>query len=161
MQNNNNVNIQNPTEHETWEIYLEQLYSFEPQGNKFINQSTNQEPFQNHDAEVIDQIINHVITVNEVKQAIRKLKKGKAAGEDSMVNELLKVGEFCLAEPITKLLNLIFSSGNYPSNWSGNLLIAIHKGGAKDDPDNYRGTSISCCLSKLCSTVLYLSLRGQ
>ena len=69
---------------------------------------------------------------------------------------MLKIGEFCLAEPITKPLNLIFSSGNYPSNWFRNLLVVIHKGGAKDDPDNYRGISISSCLSKLCSTVLYL-----
>ena len=123
------------------------MYSCEPQSNKFLHQSTNQEPFQNHDAEAIDQIINCVITVNEVKQAIKKLKKGKAAGEDSIVNEVLKIGEFCLAEPITKLLNLIFSSGNYPSNWSRNLLVVIHEGGAKDDPDNYRGISISSCLS--------------
>ena len=57
--------------------YLKQLYSIEPQGNKFIHQSTNQEPFQNHDAEAIDQIIDCVITVNEVKQAIRKLKRVK------------------------------------------------------------------------------------
>ena len=117
LQNDNNVNIQNPIEYETWEKYLKQLYGSEPQGNKFIHQSTNQEPFQNHDAEAIDQIINRVVTVIEVKQAIRKLNKGKTAGEDSIINEVLKVGEFCLAEPITKLLNLIFSTGNYPSNW--------------------------------------------
>ena len=134
------------------------MYSSEPQGNKFIHQSTDQEPFQNHDAEAIDQIINRVITVSEVKQAIRTLKKGKAAGEDSIINEVLKIGEFSLAEPITKLLNLIFSSGNYPSNLSRNLIVAIHKGGAKDDPDNYKGISISSCLSKLCSTVLYLRI---
>ena len=152
LQNDNNVNIQNPIEYETWEKYLKQLYSSEPQGNKFMHQSTNQEPFQNHDAEAIDQIINRVITVNEVKQAIRTLKKGKAAGEDSIINEVLKIGEFCLTEPITKLLILILSSGNYPSNWSRNLFVVIHKDGAKDDPDNYRGISISSCLSKLCST---------
>ena len=115
------------------------MYCSELQGNKFIHQFNNQEPFQNHDAEAIDQIINCVITVNEVKQAIRKLKKGKAAGEDSIINEILKIGEFCLTEPITKLLNLVFSSGNYPSNWSRNLLVVIHKGGAKEDPDNHRG----------------------
>ena len=105
LQNDNNVNLQNPIEYEAWE---EQLYSCEPQGNKFINQSISQEPFQNHDVEAIDQIINRVTIVNEVKQAIRKLKKSKAA-EDSIINEVLKTGEFCLAEPITKLLNLIFT----------------------------------------------------
>ena len=36
------------------------------------------------------------------------------------------------------------------------MLAVIHKGSAKDDPDNYKGISISSCLSKLCSTVLYL-----
>ena len=142
LQNDNNVNIQNPVEYETWEKYFKQLYSSEPQGNKFIHQSTNQEPFQNHDAEAIDQIINRVITVNEIKQAIGKLKKGKAAEEDSIINEVLKIGEFCLQ--------------NQSQNWSRNLLVVIHKGGAKDDPDNCREISISFCLSKLCSTVLYL-----
>ena len=151
LQNGNNVSIQNPIEYEAWEKYLKQLYSSEPEDNKFIHQSTNQELFQNQDAEAtIDQLL--IV----LSQTIMKLKKGKAAGEDSTINEILKIGEFYLAEPITKLLNLIFSSGNYPSNWSRNLLVAIHRGGAKDDPDNYRGISISSCLSKFCSTALYL-----
>ena len=107
LQNDNNVNVQSPIKYETWGKYLKQLYSCEPQSNKYLHQYTNQEPFQNHDAEAIDQTINCVITVHEVKQAIKKLKKGKAAGEDSIINEVLKIGEFCLAEPITKLLNLI------------------------------------------------------
>ena len=72
------------------------MYRSEPQGNKFIRQSTNQEPFQNHDAEAIDQIINRFITVNQVKQAIKKLKKGQPAGEDSIIDEVLKISEFCI-----------------------------------------------------------------
>ena len=94
LQNDNNVNVQNPIEYETWEKYLKQLYTCEPQSNKFLHQSTNQEPFQNHDAEAIDQIINCVITVNEVKQAIKKQKKSKAAGEDSIIMKCLKLVSF-------------------------------------------------------------------
>ena len=45
-------------------------------------------------AEAIDQIINRVITINEVKKAIKKLKKGKAAAEDSIINEYLKLVSF-------------------------------------------------------------------
>ena len=36
------------------------------------------------------------------------------------------------------------------------MLVVIHKGGAKDDPDSYRGISVNSCLFKLYSTVLYL-----
>ena len=93
LQNDNNVNIKTQLNMRHGK-YLKQLYSSEPQGNKFIQQSTNQEPFQNHDAEAIDQIINRVITVNEVKQAIRKVKNGKAVGEDSIINEVLKLVSF-------------------------------------------------------------------
>ena len=93
-----------------------------------------------------------------MKKAIKKLKNGKSAGEDNIINEALKTGEFCLVGPITKLLNLILQSEKYPLKWTRNLLVTLHKGGPIDEPDNYRGISISSCLSKLFSTVLYLRI---
>ena len=34
------------------------------------------------------------------------------------------------------------------------MLLPLHKGGDLDDPDNYRGISISSCFAKLYSLVL-------
>ena len=86
------------------------------------------------------------------------MKNGKSAGEDNIVNEVLKIGEFCLVELIVKLMNLILESEKYPLKWTRNLPITLHKGGLTDKPDNYRGISISSCLSKLFSTVLYFRI---
>ena len=68
-------------------------------------------------------------------------------------------------DPIVKLLNLILQSEKYPLKWTRNLLVKLHKGGPIDEPDNpidepdnYRGKSISACLSKLFSPVLYLRI---
>ena len=94
-------------------------------------------------------MLNHRITKSEVKKAIKKL---------NIINEVLKTGEFCLVDHIVKLLNLILQSEKYPLKWTRNLLVTLHKGGPLDEPDNYRGKSISSCLSKLFSTVLYLRI---
>ena len=93
-----------------------------------------------------------------LKKQIWKLKNGKSAGEDNILYEVLKTGEFCLVDPLVKLMNLIFESEKYPLKWTRNLLITLHKGGLPDKPDNYRGISISSCLSKLFSTVLYFRI---
>ena len=68
---------------------------------------TNSVSYLSHEEVAIDKIINHRITKSEVKKAIKKLKNGKSAGEDNIINEVLKTGEFCLVDPIVKLLNLI------------------------------------------------------
>ena len=111
-----------------------------------------------HEEVAIDVITNRKITKSEVKKAIKKLKNGKSAGEDNIINEVLKTGEFCLVEPIVKLMNLILESEKYPLKWTRNLLITLHKGGLTDKPDNYRGILISSCLSGLFSTVLYFRI---
>ena len=45
---------------------------------------------------------------------VKKLKNGKSAGEDNIINKVLKTGEFCLVEPIVKLMNVILESEKYP-----------------------------------------------
>ena len=39
--------------------------------------------------------------------------------------------------------------GQYPSAWSGAIIVPIHKNGDKDDPDNYRGVSLLSILGKV------------
>ncbi len=98
--------------------------------------------------------LNSPIKCEEVVNGIKKLKLGKAAGIDLIMNEFLKAGSNVLAKPITKLFNHILLSHSYPEQWSVNILSTIHKGGSKDNLDNYRGISVSSCFAKLYGAVL-------
>ena len=150
-----NIVYKNPINNQTWEEYLNKLCQNNSQDNGLLN---NPGASFNHKKVGIDVIINRKITRSEVRKIIKKLKNGKSADEDNIINELLKTGEFCLVEPIVKLMNLIPESEKYHLKWTRNLLITLHKGGLTDKPDNYRGISISSCLSKLFSTVLYFRI---
>ena len=66
-----------------------------------------------------------------------------------ILNKMLKSSQDTIAEPIAKVFNLLFDSQLYTSLWSKNMLLPLHKGGDLDDPDNYRGISISSCFAKL------------
>ena len=140
IQKDDNVGYKNPINNQTWEEYLNKLYQNKSQDNGLLN---NPGASFNHEEVAIDVIITRKIARSEVKKAIKKLKNGKSAGEDNIINEVLKPGEFCLVEPIVKLMNLILESEKYPLKWTRNLLITLHKGGLIDKPDNYRGISIS------------------
>ena len=158
LQKDDSITYNNPIVNETWEDYFNKLYQKSSDVEEVITDSTNSISYLNHEEVAIDKIINHSITKSEVRKAIRKLKNGKSAGEDNIINEVLKTGEFCLIYPIVKLLKLILQSEKYPLKWTRNLLVTLHKGGPTDEPNNYRGISVSSCLSKLFSTVLYFRI---
>jgi hypothetical protein len=82
------------------------------------------------------------------------LKNNKAAGFDIIINEMLKCGQTVLVKPLSKLFNIILSSGEYPSQWSKGYIYPIHKSGEKDNPSNYRGIVINSCIGKLFTKIL-------
>lgn len=52
------------------------------------------------------------------------------------------------------IFNSILSSNCYPRVWKQDILGPIHKSGAKDDPGNFRGISLSSCLGKFFCSLL-------
>ena len=52
-------------------------------------------------------------------------------------------------------------SGYYPTSWNQGLVFSIYKFGKKDDPNKYRGLTLSNCLGKLFNTILYKSLQNE
>ena len=105
--------------------------------------------------------VTSIITVKEVLLAIDNLKNEKARGEDRILNEMLKAGKITLADSLCKIFNLVFESEKYSYIWSINFLVPVFKGGISDNPDNYGGISISSCVGKLYSSVLYNRLIDE
>ena len=98
--------------------------------------------------------LDYIIPEKEILKAIKDLKNNKAAGFDTIINEMLKCGQSVLVKPLSKLFNIILSSGEYPSQWSKGYIHPIHKSGEKDNPSNYRGIVINSCIGKLFTKIL-------
>ena len=98
MQGENTLNSKNPIDYDIWLNYFRKLYAVDSadQHTETVDDvPTNSESFQNHEMDAISLIINKLVTSSEVIKAIKKLKNGKAAGEDTIINEVQKASEFC------------------------------------------------------------------
>jgi hypothetical protein len=78
-------------------------------------------------------------TQDEVKQAIRQLKNGKAAGKDGLPAELLKAGSERLYDAIHRIILRIWEDEEMPEDWLNGLICPIYKKGNRLDCSNYRG----------------------
>ena len=98
--------------------------------------------------------LDYRIDQQEVLVAINKLKAGKAAGNDQIINEMLIHGREILLEPLVRIFNMIYSLGIFPRSWGECIVKPLFKGGSPYDANQYRGISLTSCLGKLFCSVL-------
>jgi hypothetical protein len=94
------------------------------------------------------------ISAGEIKIILKRLKNNKAASDDLILNEMLKYSTDTLIPTLGKLFNHVMSSGIMPKCWNITYKVPIFKKGDDQNPDNYRGISITSCLGKVFSAVL-------
>ena len=95
------------------------------------------------------------ITRIEIKNAIKKLKNGKAAGCDNIPPEAIKAGEDTSEEVLLDLCNRIWSEEKMPEGWKKGLLIKLPKKGDLSYCKNWRGIMLLNMASKVfCRVIL-------
>ena len=67
------------------------------------------------------------ILVEEVREAIRRLPCGKAAGYDDLPAELIKLDSDVIESVFCKLCNLIVDTGEWPDDWRRSVFVTIPK----------------------------------
>ncbi|KAL7865124.1 hypothetical protein SRHO_G00103710 [Serrasalmus rhombeus] len=93
-------------------------------------------------------------SLDEVQDAIEKMRDNKAAGSDGIPIEVLKKGGPDLLEHIHALFLKIWSEEKIPAQLRDALIVPIFKKGDKADCGNYRGISLLSSTGKALARVL-------
>ena len=101
-------------------------------------------------------MLNSPISEDEVKKAVKRLKNGKACGEDKILNEMINAFSESHMSVLTKIFNIVSLSGHMPHEWVIGIINPIYKNkGNINDPDNYRGITLLSCNWK----IVYLNIK--
>src|SRR5678815_2991696 len=137
---------------ERWKEYFEQLLNIP---NNIIEEEEQWE--ERHVA--LEERGDWQIVPEEVEQAMRKMKSGKAAGEDILPVEILRGasegGVLCM----TEVMNKCWNEGKTPEDWTKSVLCPIYKKGDKTDCKNYRGIALMPHIAKVYERILERRLK--
>ena len=93
-------------------------------------------------------------TKEEIRQAIKKLKSGKAPGPDDIPAEALKADVETTVELLHPLFQKIWEEEQVPTEWKEGLLIKLPKKGNLSSCSNYRGITLLSIPGKVFNRIL-------
>jgi hypothetical protein len=101
-------------------------------------------------------IDEHVISLSEISDAIKELKKGKAPGLDGLSSEHFIHSHTKVQLLLRMLFNKIVQHGYIPSKLMDTTIIPVVKDikGDVTDKDNYRPIAVTCIVSKILELVI-------
>ena len=136
---------------ERWTDYFEAL----------LNRPTNEgvhSPVHNRSLSRFDE---NPPSKTEIKDAINKLKNGKAPGAENIAAEILKVNSDRLAEILVPVLNIVWSTGSIPNSWLEAMIVKLPKKGDLTKCSNWRGISVLSSINKLIAILLYTRIADK
>ena len=82
--------------------------------------------------------------INEIEMSkiVEKLPNKTSMGHDGISNILVKKIFYAIKYPLCIISNKSFTEGIYPDQYKLTNVIPLHKGGEKDDVDNYMPISL-------------------
>ena len=109
---NGNVMVNSEAVLKRWKEYFEKL----------MNKENNRE-LRTEEAEVVNEEVN-CVNREEVKNALRRMKKGKAVGPDELPVEVWKCMGKMEIEFLTRLFNRLLMGEKMPEEWRRSVLIS-------------------------------------
>jgi hypothetical protein len=112
-------------------------------------------PFANDDCSTL----NYDITLDEIAQVMRRLKRNKSIGLNGIKAKfLLDVGDM-LHVPLQIVFNKLLQQG-YSASLSTGVIHALHKGDDALQFENYRGITVGPVLAKVFAMILEAQLSS-
>jgi len=112
-------------------------------------------PFASDDCSTL----NCDITLDEIAQVMRRLKRNKSASLDGIKAEFLLDVSDMLHVPLQIVFNKLLQQG-YSASLSTSIIHALHKGGDALQFENYRGITVGPVLAKVFAMILKARLSN-
>ena len=129
--------------------------------DEHLRQVTNFVIFYNEDRVMDDNFLNVPFNISEIRNAIKTLNKGKAAGFDQISLEHILYADKSIEGILHTLYNLIREHEAIPTCFRIGIQIPLFKGKDLDnlDPSNYRGITLLSTLNKIFEILIWHRLK--
>lgn len=97
-------------------------------------------------------------TPGEVRKILLGLNISKACGPDGISNRILRECANSICVPLSRLFNLSFRLGVFPSCWKKANVVPLYKKNDRCSVKNYRPVSLLCTMSKVLERIVHLRL---
>ena len=146
---NGNVMVNSEAVLKRWQEYFEKL----------MNEENNRDP-KIEEAEVVNEDVNCVR--REVKNALRRMKKGEEVGPDELPVEVWKCMGNMGIKFLTRLFNKLLMGERMPEEWRRSVLIPIYKNkGDAQCCENYRKIKLMSHTMKIWEIIIKARLRNR
>ena len=133
-----------------WKEYFEKLMSKE-----------NNRDHRTEEADVVNEEVN-CISREEVKNALRRMKKGKVVGPNELPVEVWKCMEETRIKFLTRMFNRLLMGEQMPEEWRRNVLIPIYKNkGDAQCCGSYREIKLMSHTMKVWERIIEARLRDS
>ena len=98
------------------------------------------------------------ITSNDVERCLKGIRRLKSTGLDDLPPCLLKDSVSVISLPLACIINILLSTGVFPSQWKNARIVPVHKSGSTSSVGNYRPISMLPFLSKIIEKLVHQQL---
>ncbi|XP_071572354.1 uncharacterized protein [Temnothorax nylanderi] len=142
---------------------------------KRVNEEIKQEEWKEYFMELMGGMENRVvkgegdgnrqeeeeIELEEVRNVIKKLKTGKAIGNDGILNEAWKYGGEKMVNWIWEVCKRVWRGEGWPEQWKEGEIIPLVKKGEGREVKDYRGITIMSSMYKIYTAILAERIREE
>ena len=140
-------------QYQRWRQHFSRVLNLHSQFDESELEKAKQRPMKNE--------MSCLPSLEDLCEAITRLKNGKAAGSSGILPEMIKVAcereEFL--EVLLDLVHEVWKESKVPSDWTNAILIPIPKKGDLSSCDNWRGISLLDVVGKLVASILQRRLQ--
>ena len=140
-------------QHQRWREHFTDILNIQTPFNTMEIEKIKQRPLR--------QELAKLPSMEDLLDAVDKLKNGKAGGKSGILPEMLKAacGDNVFAEMLLKLLHRVWEEKSVPKDWVDAILVPVPKKGDLTMCDNWRGISLLDVVGKVIARIINKRLQ--